>query len=212
MIRLYKPTLSVCQEVEKIFTQDTYNISLVEYEFVFHCFDEYKASQLCQFLKESYHLSNLKKLSLTLEKYSQISYRANPRKTRTKANRIYIKRNDLKAPKLEYVIRRKWLRDNGIKSILDCFLVSPMLVTQNSSFRVLDYHEIEKKLKRFGMKNNIAARYVNRGKEILKRRGFHAAYRHFSKHIDKMSKVTYAPLHPFHETFMSSIEKMTFLK
>jgi len=87
-----------------------------------------------------------------------------------------------------------------------------MTIIKNSSFRLFDYDAIEKRLKRNGMRSNITARYINRGKDILKKDGFHAAYRHFLKQIDNLSKPIYTPFHPFHFLFTSAVEKMTFLK
>lgn len=212
LVKLYKPALDVCKEAENIFPNGTYTVSYLEYDFNYHCPDVTCASILNLFLKESYHLSYLKKASLSLKRFPRISYRSNPRKTKTKANRMYIDRNDSSVPKLEYIAKRRWIRDNGIDSIQDCFLVYPMTIIKNSSFRLFDYDAIGKRLKRNGMRSNIAARYVNRGKEILTNDGFHAAYRHFAKQIDNLSKPIYTPFHPFHFTFTSAVEKMTFVK
>jgi hypothetical protein len=212
MVRLYKPTLDVYHAISPVLPPFSYWVSLVEYDFLFRCADETKARELYQFLKESYHLSNLKKLSLILKKYPLISFRSNPRKTKTKANRIYQDRKDKTVPKLEYIVRSKWLRDNGIKTILDCFQVPPMLVIKNSSFRSFNYDEIEKRLRLRGMRANIAARYMNRGKAMLREYGFHAAYRHFARQIANLSKPTYTPLHPFHHLFLTSVEELTFIR
>ena len=86
LVRLYKPSLNVCKEAEHIFPNGTYTVSYLEYDFNYVCPDCTCASIVNQFLKESYHLSYLKKASLLLKRFPQISFRSNPRKTKTKAN------------------------------------------------------------------------------------------------------------------------------
>jgi hypothetical protein len=212
LVRFYGPTIALAKEVEKILPKGAYTVSLVEFDFHFNCPDEGCANDLYQFLKESHHLSYLKKPSLVLKGIPGTSYRSNPRLSKSMAVRIYITRWNPKAPKIEYVAKRRWIGKNGIESLLDCFLVSPQAVTKNSSFRRFDYAEVEKGLRRGGIRSNIAARLINRGQEILKDEGFHAAYRYFAKRIPALYRPVFTPAHAFDDRFRSTVEILMFMK
>jgi len=212
LIRFYKPTTTLCKEIEKILPKEVYTVSLIEYDYHFNCPDEKCADLLYQFIKESYHLSYLKKPSLVLIRFPGSSYRSDPRNTKSIANRIYINKNDSKVPKIEYVAKRRWIRKNGIGSLLDCFLTSPSDIVKNSCFKSFNYEEIARRLHRDKMMNNISSRVIRENNNIREAYGFHAAYCHLKKFIPDIYRITYTPLHSFHYTFRGAVERLSFIK
>lgn len=189
----------------------SYSISYLEHDFNFHCPNEVVASEMNTFIDSSFHRSYLKKPSLLLPMYPT-GYRSNARQTKSQANRIYVPEDDPTIAELEYVGRGKWIKRNFINSVMDCFLVDPMSIVKNSSFRSFDFSGINKTLRRGGMPSNIASRIINDGKKLWHKNGFDAAYWYFKSFVRFMNKACHTPLHAFDNVFMSAIDGLSFAK
>lgn len=84
---------------------DQYNIFCLEYAFDFQSDSTRNAITLYELVKNTLHLSYLKHPSLRLEKYPNITYGSNPRKTRGRATRTYYKRNCNNVVRIEFVVK-----------------------------------------------------------------------------------------------------------
>lgn len=164
MAWMFDPTIESVQCIRNLFSNPLeYTIFQIEYDFDFSCATLDDSELLKDFIKAHFHLSYTKQ-SLLLPEYDT-SYRSNPRMTTGKASRDYLERTNKKIARHEYVLKRRWIRQHRIIELLDCFLVNPMDVVKNSSFRMFDYDAIYKALAKT-MKRNIASRYLNIGKQI----------------------------------------------
>jgi len=170
LIRFYDLTLNEIISIRHLFgCTDQYKVNMIEYDFDFSCFNPYDATILLDFINSHYHLSYLRKPSLSIPDV-RTRYRSNPRKSKGRSNRIYNERSDGNIARLEYIMKRRWIKNNGVKEMADCFFVHPHAVTKGSSFRSFDQDKISRML-RSSMHRNIASRVVNTSKSLMDKEG-----------------------------------------
>jgi hypothetical protein len=189
MIKLSDPTIDEVHCIRHLFDDTSqFKINMIEYDFKFRCPNPHDAKCFRIFLQRSWHFAYLRSKPVMINDIDT-GYVGNPRRTKGKSGRVYVEPCNRTVTKLEYIVKRDWIRNNNIILLDDCFLVSPSRVIKNSSFRVFDFDAIAVRLKSL-VPNNIASKILNKGNDILSKYGWYCVYRYFKRWIKNIDKVT----------------------